>query len=269
MLLPLQAGSPSWDHPTLAEVLRRPIRERDIIDRLLIRGLALLARPRVRIVSGLEHIEPANDPFILVLNHTTRREALLVPAVLMLHRGGSRVHFMADWNFRLIPGIGLIYRRAQALTITRKSARPPLLNLLRPLYTQPPGPLANARARLAIGRSIGIFPEARVNRDPLHLLRGRLGAAWLSLETSVAIVPAGISLCSKSVGGTPPQSVLNVRIGAPLHPPRPTRSPPSIADLRTWHAVVMTEIGRLSGKEWTHAAGEEACTTMPASARAA
>jgi 1-acyl-sn-glycerol-3-phosphate acyltransferase len=269
MLLPLQAGSPSWGHPARAEILRRPIPARDLADRCLIRGLALLARQRVRIVGGLEHIEPANDPFILVLNHTTRREALMVPAVVMLHRGGCFVHFMADWNFRLIPGIGLLYRRAQTITITRKSARPPIFNLLKPLYAEPPGPLVNARAHLAGGRSIGIFPEARINRDPLHLLRGRTGAAWLSLETGAAIVPAGISPCGEGDGAPATQSVLNVRIGAPLHPPRPERSPPSIADLRAWHAVIMTEIARLSGKQWTHEMGEQACATISASARAA
>ena len=267
MLLPLQAGSPSWDHPNCDEVLCRPIRERALVDRLLVRGLALLARSRVR-VTGLEHIEPANDPFILVLNHTTRREALLLPAVMMLHRGGSLIHFMADWNFRLIPGIGLIYRRAQTLTITRKSARPPVLNLLKPLYAQPPGPLANARACLAAGRSIGIFPEARVNHDPARLLRGRAGAAWLSLDSGAAIVPAGISQGADGHYAAGSRAVLDVRIGAPLQPARSNRSP-SIADLRAWHAVIMTEIGRLSGKKWLYATGEEACSTMPASARAA
>jgi hypothetical protein len=35
-----------------------------------------------------------------------------VPAVLMLYCGGRLIHFIADWNFRLISGIGLIYRHA-------------------------------------------------------------------------------------------------------------------------------------------------------------
>ena len=60
-----------------------------------------------------------------------------MPALLILHRGGQLIHFLADWNYRLIPGVGLIYRRAQTITVTRKSARPKFLNVLKPLYLHP------------------------------------------------------------------------------------------------------------------------------------
>ena len=62
-----------------------------------------------------------------------------MPALLLLHRGGRLVHFLADWNFRLIPGVGFIYARAQVVTVTRKSAKPRFLNILKPLYEQPLG----------------------------------------------------------------------------------------------------------------------------------
>ena len=41
----------------------------------------------------------------------------------MLHRGGRLIHFLADWNFRLIPGIGLMYRRAETITVTHLRQR--------------------------------------------------------------------------------------------------------------------------------------------------
>jgi 1-acyl-sn-glycerol-3-phosphate acyltransferase len=108
-------------------------------DRLVLRALALIASRHVLAIHGLQHIRPATDPFILAANHSTRRESLLVPALLLLHRGGRLVHFLADWNFRLIPGVGFIYARAQVVTVTRKSAKPRFLNILKPLYEQPLG----------------------------------------------------------------------------------------------------------------------------------
>ena len=83
-----EAGSSGWESPPLHEILRRPLPDMSLGDRGLLRALALLSRSQVRVVCGLEHVDAANDPFILVLNHSTRRESILVPAVLMLHRGG-------------------------------------------------------------------------------------------------------------------------------------------------------------------------------------
>ena len=187
-----QASLADWTPPTLGELLRWRIPERKFTDRCLIRGLTLLGRSQIARVCGLEHIDPANDPFIIALNHGTRRESLLVPAILMLYRGGRFIHFMADWNYRLIPGIGLIYRRAQTITVTRKSAKPRVFNFLKPLYRK--GRLTvieRTRARLLAGMPIGIFPEGRVNPDRDRLLKGRIGAAYLSLETGVPVIPVG------------------------------------------------------------------------------
>ena len=238
-------------------------------DRWLVRALALLGRNQVRVLSGLEHVDPGNDPFILVLNHSTRREALLVPVALILHRSGRLIHFLADWNFRLIPGIGLMYRRAKTITVTRKSARPAFLNVLKPLYREPVTVLERARDHLLAGMSVGIFPEARVNRDRDRLLKGRAGAACLSLETGLSIVPDGIRVLdgtSSSIGAIAP---LEIRIGAPLRPAQPTRARAPIAELRAWHALVMTEIARLSGKSWVHEREQQRCTTILRSPRAA
>lgn len=263
MSLPFEGGgSPNAEPLTLREILFRPLPHQGAGDRWLIRSCALLGRSQVRIVCGFEHIDPANDPFILALNHCTRREALLVPAVMMLRRGGKLIHFMADWNFRLIPGIGLMYRRAETITVTRKSARPRCLNVLKPLYLDPLPVIERARARLSSGLSVGIFPEGRVNRDPDILLKGRTGAAWLSLETGLPIIPGGIRLSRAQTGNDPGGTALELRIGAPLHPPRRTRSGVPTAELRVWHATIMAEIARLSGKAWIYAGGRQRCATQ-------
>jgi 1-acyl-sn-glycerol-3-phosphate acyltransferase len=248
----LSADPPDWALVTLAELLTWPLPyQAGLADRCLLRAVALAARGRVQAVSGLQNVRPGYDPFILALNHSTRTEALLVPAVLALHRGGRLIHFMADWNFRLIPGIGLLYRRGGALTVTAKPARPRVLDLLRPLYRAPGSVLDHARGCLARGRSVGIFVEGTVNRDPERLLPGRRSAALLSLETGAPIVPVGIRF-PQAAPGRPigDRDAMELRIGAPLLP-RERIERPSPAALRAWHATVMGEIARLSGKRWT------------------
>jgi 1-acyl-sn-glycerol-3-phosphate acyltransferase len=260
MAVLLQPSSTGRRPPTLGEVLRDPIPDRAFGDRWLLCGLGLLGCSQISIVSGLEYVSAANDPFILVLNHSTRREALLVPAALILHRGGRFIHFMADWNFRLIPVIGLIYRRAQTITVTRKSARPRLLNLLKPLYREKLGVIERARACLFAGKSVGIFAEGRVNRDHGRLLKERTGAAYLSLQTGVPVVPVGIRLPDAAFGQRLPHAPLEVRVGAPLAPPQPVASRVPIAELRIWHAAIMGEISRLSSKAWVSSTGAQKCT---------
>lgn len=241
---------PAWETTAVWDVLRWPVPAQGAVNRWLLRTVALAARGRVLRVEGLEHIDTAADPFILALNHSTRIEALLVPALLMLHRGGRVIHFMADWNFALIPGIGLLYRRAGTLTVTAKPAKPRVLNLLQPLYRPDGSVLDLARDAIGRGRSIGLFPEGTVNRDPHRLLPGRRSAALLSLETGVRVVPAGIRFpqtpTDRPIRDRDP---MEIRIGPALAPP-PAADRRSPAAVRAFHAAVMGEIALLSGKRW-------------------
>lgn len=244
-------GLHTWRASLPSEIVGCDLPHLGMGDRLLLRALALLASRHIMAIHGLQHIRPATDPFILAANHSTRRESVLVPALLLLHRGGRLVHFLADWNFRLIPGVDLIYARAQVVTVTRKSAKPHFLNVLKPLYTHGQPALERARAHLASGRAIGIFPEGEVNRDPGRLLRGRRGAARLSLETGTPVVPMGIRFPdadpAQPIGG---QAVMELHIGSPLMPPGPAGTRVSVSAVSAWHSVIMAEIARLSGKAW-------------------
>jgi len=233
--------SAEWDRdlPAWHEILRWPLPDSVAIDRWLIRTLGLVARNQIGSVSGLEHIRPEHDPFVLVANHSSRREALLLPALLILHRRGQLIHFLADWNFRLIPGVGFLYRRGGTITVGRKPARPRFLNHLKPFLTDPQPAIQRARSHVEAGKSVGMFPEGTVNRDRSRLLPGRYGAARLSLETGVPVVPVGIRFAEE----------MNIQIGAPLVPPA-SAGGAMPADLRAWHGAIMTEIARLSGKEW-------------------
>lgn len=251
---PLAVGPDSltWRAPPLNQIISHALPYLGLGDRVVLRALALLACRHVVSIHGLEHIRPACDPFILAVNHSTRRESVMVPSLLFLHRGGRLVHFLADWNFRLIPGVGFMYARAQVVTVTRKSAKPRLLNVLKPLYEHALPTLERARAHLAAGRSIGIFPEGQVNRNHLQLLRGRRGTARLSLETGVPVVPMGIRFPDAEPGRPiAGHDAMELHIGAPLIPPGPAQVQATMPAVTAWHSVIMTEIGRLSGKTWT------------------
>jgi 1-acyl-sn-glycerol-3-phosphate acyltransferase len=242
--------------PSAWAILSGPLPELALIDRMLVRSTALVSRCKVRSVDGLDYIAPERDPFILAANHSTRQEAIVLPALLFLLRHGRRIHFMADWNFRMIPGVDFLYRRAGAITVARKSARPRVLNFAKPLFTDMISPMEQARAHLIAGRSIGVFPEGTVNRDPLRLLRGRHGAARLSLETGAPIVPVGLRFPTVPRGAVIPEgSPMSIEVGEPLVPPV-TAIPPAYANLCAWHGHVMSTIGRLSGKSWEFSAQE-------------
>lgn len=241
------AAAPPWRPPTLADVARCPFPELSLLDRTLTRACSFYAFQRFTRVSGLEHVRRELDPFVLAVNHATRFEALALPSLLMYHRGGQKVHFLADWNFQMIPGIGLLYRRSGAIVVMRKSARPRFLNALKPFYAPAEPSHERALAHLAHGRSVGVFPEGTVNRDPERLLRGRLGAARLSLAAGVPVVPGGITL----FGPDPRRPMLELKLGPPMQPPiTPSTTTLASADVRAWHGRIMTEIARLSGKSW-------------------
>ncbi len=236
--------------PTRAEIYSLPLVELALFDRALSRSIALLGNQRLLGISGLEHVARDRDPFILALNHSSKLEAVLVPAFLMLARQGRRVHFLADWNFRLIPGVGLLYSRAGAITVARKPARPRFLNMLRARFQSDVPPMEQARQALLDGRSVGIFPEGTINRDPLRLLRGRRGVARLSLETGTPVVPAGIRFqLTPGDRQIPEGAAMELRIGAPLIPPAALAAP-TADDLRHWHSTIMLAIAEQSGKSY-------------------
>jgi 1-acyl-sn-glycerol-3-phosphate acyltransferase len=235
-----------WRQPTTRELFHQPLMHLGLVDRMLTRSLGYFLFSSFSSIHGLEHVLPDADPFVLALNHTTRFEAVALPALLTYHRGGRGIHFLADWNFQMIPGIGLLYRRSGAIVVMRKSARPRFLNALKPLYA--PGEPSHRRAlvQLGAGRSVGIFPEGTVNRDPERLLRGRLGAARLSLEANVPVIPCGIRI----IRGESFRFQLALEFGPPMHPTTHVSNTVTRANVRAWHDRIMTEIARLSGKAW-------------------
>lgn len=203
-------------------------------------------------IEGLEHLHPARDPFILALNHNQRPEAVLVPAWLAILRGGRMIHFLIDWNFMLIPGLAALMRLNDPIVVVRKDAKPGFLNVFKRHFLGPLPSHEEARVRLRQGGSIGLFPEGTINRDPHRLMRGLSGAARLSLETGVPVVPVGIRFPNRS--GTRRISDLDtmtLHVGESLVPPVSAGPVPSGPEVAAWHAEVMTALSRLSGKSWS------------------
>ncbi len=225
-----------------------PYQANSTFNRILMRLLSAIAETRIILVSGLENITPKQDPFILALNHTSRQEAILLPTLLAFHRGGKLIHFIADWNYRLIPGVNLIYKRGGVITVTHKPARPRILEVFKPLFHNPKSSMEQARLCLINKNSVGIFPEGTVNRDPKQLLHGQYGAARLSIATGVPVIPGGIRLTASGRS-------LEVHIGSPQLPPTGKLGR---AELKDWHAHIMAGIARLSDKCWSYGSDSHA-----------
>jgi 1-acyl-sn-glycerol-3-phosphate acyltransferase len=205
---------------------------------------------RILEIRGMERLAGARDPFIVVLNHSQRLEAVTIPTTLFVARDGKLIHFIADWNFMLIPGVGMIMRMGQTIPLAYKDARPRWLNVFRARYRRGPPAFVKARELIEAGHSIGVFPEGTVNRDPDQLLPGHLGAARLALETGAPIVPVGVRFPLEPPGA-PIRALarMSLHVGAPIQSKRAdpgTR--PARADVQVLHETVMREIGSLSGK---------------------
>ncbi|MEX0853286.1 MAG: lysophospholipid acyltransferase family protein [Bauldia sp.] len=244
-----ETGSLTWNPAGAAEIVRWRLPHAGLVDRLVIKSVSLVARRQVRAIHGLENLRAAPDPVIVAVNHTIRREALYVPALLVLHRGGKWIRFLADWNFVMIPVIGWIIRRAGAIVVTRKPARPRFLNRLKRFYESPLPVADRVRAYLKAGEWVGLFPEGTASRDPRRLLYGRVGMARLSLEAGVAVLPVGIRFPeARPDEPIPEDAVMEVHVGKALIPPADGQA--TVTMVRAWHARIMSEIGRLSGKFW-------------------
>lgn len=240
---PLLARGEMWQRPL-------PYLQDSPFTRLFTRLALHLYRGHFLEVRGAERLKPEHDPFILVLNHSQRKEAILIPGILFFLRDGKRIHFMADWNFCLIPPVAVLYRCAEVITLVRKPAKPKFLNVFKPLFTDKLPAFERAKQRLAEGAPVGIFPEGTVNRHPQELLKGFYGAAQLSLETGVPLLPVGVQFPTNPPGAPISESSpLILEIGHPLVPKEKLPAP-SPEQVRDWHATMMQEIGRLSGKQW-------------------
>ena len=229
---------------------KHPLPYLPVIDRFTIKLLVLLFQKMTLDITGLENVQPERDPFILAMNHNQKPEAIAISSLIFFHRRGKIIHFFSDWNFQLIPIVSYIIRRSKVITLTRKSAKPKFLNVLKPLFELPEPPFDVAKEKLAAGASVGVYPEGTINRDPKHLLKGFPGMARLSIESGRPVVPMGISFPNLPKGkNIPDWEPMHISIGKPMYPPV-VEEVARLEDARDWHAEIMCESPKLAGKEW-------------------
>lgn len=216
----------------------------------ILRLINLVCASRVHEIRGSQHISVDNDPFILALNHSQKIEAPLMGGLLLELRQGKLVRFIADWNLKLVPGVFAVYWAGQVIILDQKPAKPKFLNILRPFLTDKVPALKRAEQLIDEGHSIGIYPEGTTNRDPNNLLRGFYGAAKLSIMKGIPVVPAGIRFpLNDGIRPINEMEPLKIEFGEAINPPLVCEKP-ARRDLLAFHAVIMQEIARLSGKSW-------------------
>jgi glycerol-3-phosphate O-acyltransferase/dihydroxyacetone phosphate acyltransferase len=139
-------------------------------------------------VAGAERV-PASGPVIYVLNHPN---ALLDP-VLILCRSRRPVSFLAKEPIFRMFFVGWIARSIDSLPVYRaQDAHDPAKNR---------ATFEAARALLARGGTIAIFPEGTTHSDPA-LRRVKSGAARIALGADldgVMIVPVGLYYTAKEI----------------------------------------------------------------------
>ncbi len=252
---PTNVSASTWHPPRGRAAWKAPAPSmKGATGRFFMRSILAALGGDVLRVHGVERLAPHHDPFILVLNHSTKLEALLMPALTAIYRHGRVIPFIADWNIALIPGLAPILKAGDTILLVRKPAKPAILNVFKPWFERKGPAFERAATMLRAGRSVGLFPEGTTNRHPGRLLRGFEGAARLSLTTGCPLLPVGIRfpghpkdrpICERSP--------MEIHVGERLRPAE-TVADPHRDQVRAWHAVMMQELGRLSGKEWNAAA---------------
>jgi len=209
----------------------------------------IFARRLIGEVEGEARLKQADGPLIVALNHNQYLEAILVPGILTWKRAGQLVHFLADWNFLMVPIVSTLFRLGEVIPVTQKEARPRFLTPLKKRVVKEPHGFVLAHRYLERGHWVGVFPEGKANPDRSFLLHGYRGAARLSLESGVPILPIGIRF-----PGVPEQKKvpaiarMNLHVGRIIHPDSFANNGSS--GLHDLHSELMNSLSSLSGKNW-------------------
>ena len=173
-------------------------------------------------VSGVERV-PAHGPVIFVLNHPS---GLIDPAFLLC-LAPRRVSFLAKAPLFRMPIIGFFCRSFEAIPVYRRQDAGSDLSQNRETFE-------TARAVLARGGAIGIFPEGTSHSDP-KLRPLKTGAARIALGAAAAlgdgpplvIVPTGLYYRSKRTFRSAALLYYGEPFGVDPVPLRPGEEPPA------------------------------------------
>ncbi len=146
---------------------------------LVYRFVALVMRPLLRLllryeVHGAENIPPEGG-FIAAVNHNSHSDPF--PWAHVLYDRGIPPVFLAKDTLFKVPVIAWVMRSTNQVKVERERA-------------SAAQSLPQARAALAQGHCLGIYPEGSLTRDPDEWpMRGKTGAARLALESGCPVIP--------------------------------------------------------------------------------
>ncbi|MGQ1839728.1 lysophospholipid acyltransferase family protein [Kocuria turfanensis] len=185
-------------------------------NRRLFRVLAGIVKPAYRLVArlrwtGAEHL-PAEGGFIVVPNHLTELDPLTV--AITLYDNGIMPRFLAKESLFRAPVVGAVLRATGQVPVPRGTP-------------DAAAALTAARAELASGGAVVIYPEGTLTRDPGQWpMTGHTGAARLALATGVPVIPLAHWGDQEVLGRAPstgrqtvslfPRKHVRVRIGPPV-----------------------------------------------------
>lgn len=139
------------------------------------------ARPLVRMLARFEvtgTVVRGEKPLIVASNHISPFDPVVLTAAC--HMRGLDPAFLAhDGPFRT-PVVGAFLRHTGHVRVDRGTPEAPMA-------------LLGAQQALAAGRSVVIYPEGRISRDPgLWPERGKTGVGRLVLATGAPVIPVAV-----------------------------------------------------------------------------
>lgn len=138
----------------------------------VLRPLAkLTTRPHWK---GQENL-PSGQPFIVIINHVTEYDVIIV--VHFLVDPGHAIRVMAKDSLFRVPLLKHVMKRTKMVPVVRNS-------------NQATDALKYAKRALATGEAIAIFPEGTLTHDPDKWpMKFKTGAARLALSSGVPVIP--------------------------------------------------------------------------------
>jgi 1-acyl-sn-glycerol-3-phosphate acyltransferase len=166
------------------------------------------------IIDDLSVLYQTPGPVVVVSNHMSTLETFLLPSIVGTVK---RLDYIVKEGLLTHPVFGPIMRACDPIAVTRRDPREDLKTVLE-----------QGTARLAAGRSIGLFPQTTraMTFNPAHF--NSLGEK-LAQRAGVPLVPMavrtdfwGIGRVLKEMGRVRPEIPVRVRLGAPLAVTRAT-----------------------------------------------
>ncbi len=181
---------------------------------------------------------PAKGPVIIVLNHVSHIDTVLMARVVW--QSGRVPRFLVKNTMFDKPGLGAIMRGAKQIPVYRGT-------------TDAANSLSAAVDALKNGEAIVIYPEGTVTKDPAQWpMQGKTGAARLALlAPNVPIIPIG-QWGAQEVGKRRFRPLVQATVGRPVDLKRFGDAEPTGPVLREMTDLIMTavrdEVAKLRGE---------------------